>query len=76
MPNNTAVPTRPMTCSRSSSGHGIHFCLGAPLARLEGRIVLDALVRRFPDLAPAVDPARLEWIPGPLRGVRRLPVRV
>ena len=57
-------------------GHGIHFCLGAPLARLEGRIAVGALVRRFPDLSLAVDPAQLEWNPGSLRGVRRLPVRV
>ena len=35
-------------------GHGIHFCLGAPLARLEGRIAFGALLRRFPDLGLAV----------------------
>jgi cytochrome P450 len=57
-------------------GHGIHFCLGAPLARLEGRIALEALVQRFPGLTLAVDPAELEWSPNlMLRGVRRLPVR-
>jgi cytochrome P450 len=56
-------------------GHGIHFCLGAPLARLEGRIAIDALVQRFPRLAMAVDPDELEWTPDLfLRGVRRLPV--
>jgi cytochrome P450 len=56
-------------------GHGIHFCLGAPLARLEGRIAIDALVRHFPDLALAIDPATLEWTPDLfLRGVRRLPL--
>jgi cytochrome P450 len=56
-------------------GHGVHFCLGAPLARLEGRIALDALVRRFPDLALAVPPTELEWTRGfSVHGVRRLPV--
>ena len=31
-------------------GHGIHFCLGAPLARLEGELVFAALIERFPNL--------------------------
>lgn len=35
-------------------GHGVHFCLGAPLARLEAEIALPALFARFPALAPAV----------------------
>ncbi|GAB3314562.1 cytochrome P450 [Geodermatophilus aquaeductus] len=42
-------------------GHGIHRCLGAELARLELRIVLPALLRRFPDLALAVPEDRLAW---------------
>ncbi len=57
-------------------GHGLHHCLGAPLARLEGRIAVGSLLERFPGLTPDVDEARLSWIPGMLiRGVRELPVR-
>ncbi|MDG4861619.1 cytochrome P450 [Streptomyces sp. T-3] len=57
-------------------GHGLHYCLGAPLARLEGRIALRSLLERCPDLAADADEATLEWMPGMLiRGVRRLPVR-
>ncbi|MGW1891438.1 cytochrome P450 family protein [Streptomyces sp. NPDC002004] len=55
-------------------GHGIHYCLGAPLARAEGRVALRSLLERCPDLA-ADGPAG-PWLPGMLiRGVRRLPVR-
>ncbi|MFE3444827.1 cytochrome P450 [Nocardia sp. NPDC059180] len=58
-------------------GHGPHFCLGAPLARLESRIALSALFRRYPDLTLAIDPAHIEYISqistvGPLA----LPVRL
>ncbi|MET8329028.1 cytochrome P450 [Streptomyces sp. NPDC005181] len=57
-------------------GHGIHFCMGAPLARMEGRIAIRALLERCPDLALDPDTAELDWLPGMLiRGVRRLPVR-
>ena len=38
-------------------GHGIHYCLGAPLARLEGEIAFGALLSRFPAMSLAVDPA-------------------
>ena len=56
-------------------GSGIHFCLGAPLARLEGRIVFAALLRRCPGLALATD--RVEWRQTfALRGLTALPVRV
>ncbi|MFQ3558646.1 cytochrome P450 [Streptomyces gramineus] len=55
-------------------GHGVHFCLGAPLARLESRTALRALLERAPDLA--LDGPHGEWLPGTLmRGVRTLPVR-
>ena len=58
-------------------GHGIHFCLGAPLARLEARVALATLLRRFPDLRLAVPRDELEWAHGDglvLRGLDALPV--
>jgi cytochrome P450 len=56
-----------------SFGGGIHFCLGAPLARLEGRIAIPELLRRAPKLAFACD--ELEWRKNfPLRGLKALPV--
>lgn len=57
-------------------GHGLHYCIGAPLARMEGRIAVRGLLERFPDLAedPAGGPP--QWLPGLLmHGVTRLPVR-
>ncbi|MFJ2829892.1 cytochrome P450 [Streptomyces sp. NPDC087263] len=55
-------------------GHGLHYCLGAPLARLEARVALRSLLDRCPDLALDGPPG--DWLPGMLmRGVRSLPVR-
>ncbi|MEV7012573.1 cytochrome P450 [Streptosporangium sp. NPDC051022] len=58
-------------------GHGLHYCLGAALARQEGEVALGALLRRFPDLALAVEPDRLERqpMPGSWR-LTRLPLRL
>jgi cytochrome P450 len=57
-------------------GHGLHYCLGAPLARLEGRIAIRSLLERCPDIAADADESTLQWMPGMLmRGVRKLPVR-
>ncbi|MEU3372236.1 cytochrome P450 [Streptomyces sp. NPDC006660] len=62
--------------SHLAFGHGIHFCLGAPLARMEGRIAIRTLLERAPDLQLDVETKELEWLPGMLiRGVRHLPVR-
>ncbi|MET7640341.1 cytochrome P450 [Streptomyces sp. NPDC005438] len=57
-------------------GHGIHYCLGAPLARLEGRTALGSLFGRLPDLELAVPDGELRWRGGLImRGLRALPVR-
>jgi cytochrome P450 len=56
-----------------SFGYGIHFCLGAQLARLEARVALGALVRRFPDLRLASDRVRWRRLTF-LRGLEALPV--
>lgn len=59
-------------------GHGIHFCLGAPLARLEGQIAIGGLLDRFPGLALAVPAADLRHhrTGSIVRGLVSLPVRV
>jgi pimeloyl-[acyl-carrier protein] synthase len=56
-------------------GWGIHFCLGAPLARVEGQIAINTLVRRFPKLALATDTPEFRQSLT-LRGLKSLPVRV
>jgi cytochrome P450 len=59
--------------SSLSFSHGIHFCLGAPLARIEAQIALPALLQRFPNLKLATE--RVEWGEGIiLRGLKSLPV--
>ena len=56
-----------------SFGGGVHFCVGAPLARMEAQTAVGALVKRFPAIRLAESP--LEWcrVPG-FRGLQRLPV--
>ena len=65
------------TSGHLAFGHGIHYCLGAPLARLEAEIAFGGLLDRFPDLTLAVPQSELRWRPSTLiRGLETLPVRL
>ncbi|HEY2812362.1 MAG TPA: cytochrome P450 [Acidimicrobiales bacterium] len=58
-------------------GHGVHHCLGAPLARMEGHLAFGSLLRRFPELQLAVPSEELHWGHGDglvLRGLSELPI--
>ena len=58
-------------------GHGIHYCLGAPLARLEAEIAFRGLLERFGSMTLAVPPDALRWRPSTLiHGLESLPVRL
>ncbi|MQY22768.1 cytochrome P450 family protein [Nocardia macrotermitis] len=58
-------------------GHGIHYCVGAPLARLEADIAFRTLLRRFPDLGPSPDAPDPVWQPSFLiHGMTKFPVRL
>lgn len=58
-------------------GNGIHYCFGAPLARLEAEITIGTLIRRFPDLALAVPAGELRWeLSIRSRDLKQLPVTV
>ncbi|MGY1623850.1 cytochrome P450 [Geodermatophilus sp. SYSU D00965] len=80
-PGHYPAPDR-LDLERDTTGHlafgfGLHHCLGAPLARLEGDVAFRTLLARFPDLAPAADPDGPAWRPSMLiRGLTRLPVRL
>jgi cytochrome P450 len=58
-----------------SFGYGIHFCLGAALARLEGRVALEELLKRFPDWEVDLSEARLAPT-STVRGWETLPARI
>ncbi len=57
-------------------GHGIHFCLGAPLARMEAQIAINQLLKRLRNVRLAVPAKELRWRPTPIvRGLTALPLR-
>jgi len=63
--------------SHIAFGHGIHYCLGAPLARMEAEVALGALLTRFPELSLAVPSEELRWRAVSLmNGLESLPVRL
>jgi cytochrome P450 len=66
--------TRPDANRHVAFGKGIHACLGAPLARLEGEVALGALLDRCPDLRLAIPAGEARWHSGPLLGLVALPV--
>jgi cytochrome P450 len=58
-------------------GHGIHYCLGAPLARVEAEIAFSGLLGRYGEMTLAVPPDELRWRPSTLiHGLESLPVRL
>jgi cytochrome P450 len=65
------------TSGHVAFGHGIHYCLGAPLARMEAEVALAALLARFPEISLAVPPRELRWRPVSLmNGLESLPVHL
>ena len=56
-------------------GHGIHFCLGAPLARVELRAVTGELLRRLPDLTGTGEAAEYRWGAGNIMSIACVRVR-
>ncbi|MFF3562654.1 cytochrome P450 [Streptomyces sp. NPDC002574] len=69
--------TRGDTGSHVAFGHGPHYCVGAPLARLETRIALATLFGRFPHVALGTPPERARWLAVPFpafRGLAELPI--
>ncbi|MFI5778751.1 cytochrome P450 [Nocardia sp. NPDC051570] len=56
-------------------GHGMHYCIGAPLARLEASVAIRSLLQRCPELRLDIPSSDIAWRPGVMRGPEALPVR-
>ena len=66
--------SRPNANRHLAFGKGIHLCLGAPLARVEGQVAVETLFRRYPDLRLAVPAGEVTWSGGVLRGFQSIPL--
>jgi cytochrome P450 len=65
------------TSGHVAFGHGVHYCLGAPLARMEAEVALGALLACFPQVSLAVPHSGLRWRPVSLmNALQSLPVRL
>ncbi|ANZ41491.1 cytochrome [Lentzea guizhouensis] len=72
-----ALDVRRPAAGHLAFGHGIHHCLGAPLARVEVQMAFNALLDAFPDMRLAADPDELRWRNSTIiRGLDSLPVRL
>ena len=71
---NTFDITRADANRHIAFGKGIHACLGAPLARLEGQVAIETLLRRYPELRLAVPEGEIAWAPSFLRSLTGLPL--
>jgi hypothetical protein len=70
----SAAPTRP-DGGHLAFGHGLHYCVGAPLARLEAQVAIGTLLRRLPGVTLAVPAEQLRWRPSVrTRALVELPV--
>ncbi|MFF3070223.1 cytochrome P450 [Kitasatospora sp. NPDC057904] len=75
-PDPTRLDITRSTVGHVAFGHGIHYCVGARLARVEAEIAFTALLDRFPHLRPACDPDHLPWHGTMFHGLRSLPVHL
>lgn len=65
---------RPDAHRHMAFGKGIHACLGAPLARVEGQVALEAILDKLPDVALGAPVEEITWQSSFLRGLTQLPV--
>ncbi|MGW4248279.1 cytochrome P450, partial [Nocardia sp. NPDC004722] len=76
-PDPHAFAPTPDHAAHLGFGHGIHYCVGAPLARLEATIAFTTLLHHYPDIDLAVDESELRWHPNAIiHALKRLPVRL
>nr|AHB38510.1 EpnI [Streptomyces hygroscopicus] len=68
--------TRSPDTTHLGFGHGIHYCLGARLAKIEAECAIGTLLRRYPRIALATEPENLRWRPGFLRMAEEFRIRV